>query len=104
MGIIGSVAVDLFTGYPRSFVSIIAHFLEGFVPGLAKNRPFEMQIIGCMIGSFLMATTCFLVNIYIKGIALALISYARDLAIQAGVSIVLALVVAKAIKKVFPQL
>ena len=51
-----------------------------------------------------MATTYFLVNIYLKGVALALVSYARDLFVQAGVSIVLALIVAKAVKKVFQHL
>jgi len=104
VGAIGSVAVDLFTGYPRWFVSIPAHWLEGFVPGLAKNKPFALQIIGCVIGGFLMATTYFLVNVYIKGLALALISYARDLFVQAGVSIILALIVVKAMKKMLPQL
>ena len=103
VGIIGSVAVDFFTGYPRWFVSIPAHFLEGFFPGLTKNKPFVVQVIGCVIGGFLMATTYFLVNIYIKGLALAIISYARDLIVQAGISIVLGLVVAKAVKKVLPQ-
>jgi len=104
VGIIGSVAVDLFTGYPRWFVSVLAHFLEGFVPGLTKNKPFMLQVVSCIIGGFLMATTYFLVNIYLKGIALALVSYARDLFLQAGVSIVLALTVAKAVKKFFPHL
>jgi len=104
VGIIGSVAVDLFTGYPRWFVSVLAHFLEGFVPGLTKNKPFMLQVVSCIIGGFLMATTYFLVNIYLKGVALALVSYARDLFVQAGVSIVLALIVAKAVKKVFPHL
>ena len=104
MGIIGSVAVDLFTGYPRWFVSIPAHFLEGLVPGFAKNKPFTMQIISCVIGGILMATTYFLVNIYIKGMTLALISYARDLLVQAGISVVLALIVVKAVKKALPQL
>jgi len=104
VGIVGSVAVDLFTGYPRWFVSVLAHFLEGFVPGLTKNKPFMLQVVSCIIGGFLMATTYFLVNIYLKGIALALVSYARDLFVQAGVSIVLALIVAKAVKKVFPHL
>ena len=47
VGVIGSVAVDFFTGYPRWFVSIPAHFLEGFVPGLTKDKPFAIQIIGC---------------------------------------------------------
>jgi len=104
VGIIGSVAVDLFTGYPRWFVSVLAHFLEGFVPGLTKNKPFMLQVVSCIIGGFLMATTYFFVNIYLKGVALAIVSYARDLFVQAGVSIVLALIVAKAVKKVFQHL
>ncbi|MGD8545766.1 MAG: ECF transporter S component [Candidatus Bathyarchaeota archaeon] len=104
VGLIGALAVDLFTGYPRWFVSIPAHWLEGFIPGLMKNKPFVMQIFGCMVGGFLMATTYFLVNICIKGIALAVISYARDLFIQAGLSIVVALIVVKAVKRFLPQL
>jgi uncharacterized membrane protein len=32
VGAIGAVAVDLFAGYPRWFVSIPTHWLEGFVP------------------------------------------------------------------------
>jgi uncharacterized membrane protein len=103
VGVIGAVAVDLFTGYPRWFVSIPAHFLEGFVPGLTKNKPFALQIVSCVIGAFLMATTYFLVNIYIKGLALAAVSYARDLFVQGGVSIILALAVVKIVKKVLPQ-
>ena len=104
VGVIGSVAADFFTGYPRWFVSIPAHFLEGLAPGLTKNKPFAIQIIGCVVGGFLMATTYFVVNIYIKGIALALVSYARDLLMQAGVSMALALLVVKAVKKMLPQL
>jgi len=51
-----------------------------------------------------MATIYFLVNIYIKGIALAIISYVRDLFAQAGLSIVVALIVVKTVKRVLPQL
>ena len=104
VGVIGAVVVDLFTGYPRWFVSIPAHLLEGFVPGLAKNKPFALQVVACVIGGFLMATTYFLVNVYIKGLALAAVSYARDLFVQAGISIILALIVVKIVKKVLPQL
>ena len=103
-GAIGAVAVDLFTGYPRWFVSIPAHWLEGLVPGLAKNKPFALQAVSCMIGGFLMATTYFAVNIYVKGLALAAVSYARDLFVQAGISTVLALTVVKAVKKALPML
>lgn len=103
VGVIGAVAVDLFTGYPRWFVSIPAHFFEGFVPGLTKNKPFALKVVSCVIGGFLMATTYFLFNIYIKGLALAAVSYARDLFVQAGISIILALAVVKIVKKVLPQ-
>jgi uncharacterized membrane protein len=103
-GAIGAVAVDLFTGYPRWFVSIPAHWLEGLVPGLAKNKPFALQAVSCMIGGFLMATTYFVVNVYVKGLALAAVSYARDLFVQAGISTVLALTVVKAVKKALPML
>lgn len=51
-----------------------------------------------------MATTYFVVNIYVKGLALAAVSYARDLLVQAGISIVLALTVVKAVKKALPPL
>jgi hypothetical protein len=51
-----------------------------------------------------MATTYFVVNIYVKGLALAAISYARDLFVQAGISIILALIVAKAVKKALQPL
>jgi uncharacterized membrane protein len=104
VGGIGALAVDLFTEYPRWFVSVPAHWLGGFVPGLMKNKPFVMQILGCVVGGFLMATTYFLVNIYINGIALAVISYARDLFVQAGLPIVVALIVVKTVKRVLPQL
>jgi uncharacterized membrane protein len=103
-GAIGAVAVDLFTGYPRWFVSIPAHWLEGLVPGFAKSKPFALQVVSCIVGGFLMATTYFVVNIYVKGFALATISYARDLFMQAGISIVLALTVVKAVKRALPTM
>ena len=71
---------------------------------MEKNKSFVMQIVGCVVGGFLMATIYFLVNIYIKGIALAIISYVRDLFAQAGLSIVVALIVVKTVKRVLPQL
>jgi len=51
-----------------------------------------------------MATTYFVVNIYVKGLALAAVSCAMDLFVQAGISIVLALTVVKAVKKALPPL
>lgn len=85
-------------------MSIPAHWLEGLVPGLTTNKPFALQVVSCAIGGFLMATSYFVVNIYVKGLALAAISYARDLFVQAGISIVLALTIVKAVKKALPTL
>jgi len=104
VGIIGAVAADLFVGYPRWFVSILAHGLEGFILGFAKNKPLPIQILLCIIGGFLMATTYFLVNVFIKGYPLAIISYIRDLLGQAGVSMVIALIIVGIIRRALPQL
>jgi uncharacterized membrane protein len=104
VGIIGSVAADLYTGYPRWFISIPAHGLEGYAAGFAKGKPLKVQVVMCIVGGFLMATTYFLVNIYIKGLPLAIISYARDLFAQAAVSMVLGIIIAKIVKRILPQL
>ncbi len=103
VGVLGAVAADLYTGYARWYVSILAHGLEGIVPGLARRGPLWMQVIASVAGGFLMATTYFFINIFIKGYSLALISYARDLLVQAGVSIVLATIVSNVVKRVLPQ-
>lgn len=102
-GIIGSVAADFFVGYDRWFISILAHGLEGIIPGLSKGKSFAVQAVFCVIGGFLMATTYFFINIFIKGYPLALASYARDLFIQAGISIIVGLIIVKIIKKAIPQ-
>jgi uncharacterized membrane protein len=103
VGIIGSVAADFFVGYERWFISILAHGLEGIIPGFAKGKPLVIQILCCVLGGFLMATTYFFINIFIKGYPLALISYARDLFVQAGVSIVVGLIIVKIIKRTIPR-
>jgi uncharacterized membrane protein len=103
-GIIGSVAADFFVGYDRWFISILAHGLEGIIPGLSKGKSFAVQVVFCVIGGFLMATTYFFINIFIKGYPLALISYGRDLFVQAGISIVVGLIIVKIIKRAIPRL
>jgi uncharacterized membrane protein len=103
-GAIGSVAADLWVGYPRWFVSIPAHGLEGLLAGLGKRRSLAVQVISCALGGFAMASTYFYVNIFIKGWAPAIISYARDLFGQAAVSIILGIVLVKAIRKLVPRL
>jgi len=103
VGVIGSIAADLFVGYPRWFVSILAHGLEGIIPGLAKGKSFMIQVAASIVGGFLMATTYFFINIFIKGYPIALISYARDLFVQAGISIIVGLILVNILKRAFPR-
>lgn len=104
VGIVGSVAADFYVGYERWFVSILAHGLEGLIPGIAKGKSFIVQAVACVFGGFLMATTYFIINVFIKGYPAAIISYMRDLFVQAGVSIIVGLAVVKAVRSTVPQL
>lgn len=99
-GIIGSVVADFWLAYPRWYVSIPAHGLEGAIAGFGKNKPLAIQVILCIFAGFIMASTYFYVNLFIKGYPLALISYARDLLGQAGVSLLLAIGISKTVKKI----
>jgi uncharacterized membrane protein len=103
VGMIGSVVADLYTGYSRWYISILAHGLEGVVAGLARGRRRVVQVVMCIIGGVLMASTYFLINIFIKGVPLAVISYAQDLFAQAGVSIVLGIAIVTVVQRVLPQ-
>ena len=102
-GVIGSVAADLWVGYPRWFVSIPAHGLEGLIAGLGRGRGIAIQVVSCALGGIVMASVYFYVNIFIKGWALAVISYARDILGQAAVSLVLAIILARAVQKTLPR-
>ncbi|MEM2281408.1 MAG: ECF transporter S component [Candidatus Bathyarchaeia archaeon] len=104
VGVVGSVAADFYAGYERWFVSILAHGLEGLIPGLARGKPIIVQAAACILGGFLMATTYFIINLFIKGYPAAIISYIRDLFVQAGISIIVGLAVVKAVRSAVPQL
>jgi len=104
VGVVGAVAADFYVGYERWFVSILAHSLEGLIPGFAKGKPIVVQAVACVVGGFLMATTYFVINVFIKGYPAAIISYMRDLFVQAGISIIVGLAVVKAVKSAIPQL
>jgi uncharacterized membrane protein len=104
VGVIGPVVADLFVGYPRWFVTVLAHGSEGFIAGLGKGKNILVQITLLLISGFAMATTYFVVNVFTKGYPLAVISYMRDLFGQALVSIILGLVLTKAVEKALPNL
>lgn len=99
VGVIGPVVADLYVGYPRWFVTVFAHGSEGFIAGLGKKRNIIIQTVLLVFGGFAMASVYFLVNIYIKGYPIAIISYTRDLFGQALVSIVLGLILTKAAER-----
>jgi len=103
-GAIGSTVADLYVGYPRWYVTIPAHAIEGAIAGIGRKRGTTWQIAFCAVGGLMMATTYFYMNIFIKGVPIAIISYARDLFGQAGVSMILGVLVAKTIRRMLPQL
>jgi uncharacterized membrane protein len=103
-GAVGAVVADFYLGYPRWYVSIIAHGLEGAIPGLAKKRHLIVQLVALVVGGFMMASTYFFVNIFIKGYPVAVLSYVQDLFAQAGISIIIGFIVSRVAKKALPQL
>lgn len=93
VGAIGAVAADLYVGYPRWFISIPAHGLEGFIAGLGKGRKMYIQVALCLLGGIVMASTYFYVNVFIKGLGPALISLFRDVFGQVAVSLIITVIV-----------
>lgn len=104
VGIIGPVVADLVVGYPRWFVTVLAHGTQGFIAGLGKGKNTVIQVVLLAFSGFVMATTYFFVNIFIKGYPVAIISYARDLFGQVLVSLILGLITVKAVEKALPSL
>lgn len=104
VGIIGPVAADLFVGYPRWFVTVLAHGAQGFISGLGKGRNTILQAALLLFAGFIMSSVYFLVNVYIKGLPIAVISYVRDLFGQSLISIIISLILAKGVEKALPNL
>lgn len=104
VGIIGPVVADLLVGYPRWFVTVLAHGAQGFIAGLGLRRSTAVQVVLLAFSGFVMATTYFFVNIFIKGYPVAIISYMRDLFGQVLVSLILGMILAKGAEKALPSL
>jgi uncharacterized membrane protein len=104
VGVIGPVAADILVGYPRWFVTVLAHGTQGYLAGLGKDRGTTFQVLILAVSGFVMATCYFFVNIFIKGYPIAIVSYVRDLFGQSLVSIILGLILTKAAQKTLPAL
>ena len=98
-GILGMVAADLVLGYPRWYVTIIAHGLEGYLAGLGRGRGAVARFLACSVGGIAMAMSYFSVNVLIKGYWPALLSLARDIFGQALVSAIIATAVTGAVER-----
>ena len=104
VGIIGPVAADLLVGYPRWFVTVLAHGSQGLIAGMGKGRGMVAQVALLAFSGLVMSTVYFFVNIFLKGVPIALVSYARDLFGQSLVSIILGLILTKAVEKTLPSI
>jgi len=51
-----------------------------------------------------MASTYFYLNVFIRGLPVALVSYVRDLFGQAGISLILSLIVTRSVQRIMPEL
>ncbi len=103
-GAIGPTIADLAVGYPRWFVTVLAHGVEGLAVGFGRRRPIAVQALLCAAGGFIMAVTYFYINIFIKGYPIAVISFYRDLFGQAGLSLIISLILIKPLEKAVEKL
>ena len=85
----GEVAIPSFEGY----AVLLRH--QARAAGFGRGRSLVVQVVLLAVSGFVMATSYFLVNVFIKGYPVAVISYVRDLFGQALVSIILALILTK---------
>ncbi|MEZ0346709.1 MAG: ECF transporter S component [Infirmifilum sp.] len=99
VGVIGPTIADVIVGYPRWYVTIIAHGLQGYIVGFARGKKFRTQLMLMITGGLVMCFTYFVVNVYVKGLTPALLSLIRDIGGQTLVSIVLASLLIKPLEK-----
>ena len=99
VGIIGPLVTDLVVGYPRWYVTIIAHGLQGFIAGLGFKRKTWLQVVLALLAGLVMSLTYFSVNIFVKGWAPAVVSFLRDFFGQTLISVIISLPIVKAVEK-----
>lgn len=99
VGVIGPVVADLVTGYPRWYVTIVAHGVQGVIAGFGRGKKTPIQALLMILSGVVMSLTYFAVNVVVKGLAPALVSLARDVFGQTLISVALALLLLKPLER-----
>ncbi|MCD6458889.1 MAG: ECF transporter S component [Thermoproteales archaeon] len=100
VGIVGPLVTDLVVGYPRWYVTVVAHGLQGFIAGFGFRKKTWLQVTLALAAGLAMSLTYFIVNVYVKGWAPALLSFLRDFFGQTLISVILSIPVVKTIEKI----
>ncbi|MEM1509274.1 MAG: ECF transporter S component [Thermofilaceae archaeon] len=99
VGLIGPVIADLVTGYPRWYVTIVAHGVQGAIAGIGQGKKTHFQVFLMILSGIVMSLTYFAVNVFVKGLSPALVSLARDVFGQTLISVALALLLLKPLER-----
>jgi len=99
VGLLGPTIADIVVGYPRWYVTLVAHGLQGFIAGMGKGKSLRTQVVVMITAGLVMSFTYFVVNVYIKGFAPALASLIRDIFGQTLVSVLLAALLVKPLER-----
>lgn len=99
VGVIGPLVTDLVVGYPRWYVTVVAHGLQGLIAGLGFKKKTWLQLVIVLLAGLAMSLTYFFVNIFVKGWAPAVVSFLRDFFGQTLISVVISLPIVKAVEK-----
>lgn len=99
VGIIGPTLADVLVGYPRWYVTVVAHGLQGFIAGMGRGKRLRTQVALMTAAGLVMSFTYFAVNVYVKGFTPALVSLQRDVFGQSLISIALASLLVKPLER-----
>ncbi len=102
VGLVGPLVADLLIGYPRWYVTLVAHGLQGWIAGFGRGRRLPLQVAAMLAAGLVMSFTYFAANVLVKGLAPALASLARDVFGQTAVSVALATALLKPLERSQP--
>ncbi|PLJ77870.1 ECF transporter S component [Infirmifilum sp. SLHALR2] len=99
VGLLGPTIADIVVGYPRWYVTLMAHGLQGFIAGMGEGKSLRTQVVVMITAGLVMSFTYFVVNVYVKGFVPALDSLRRDIFGQTLASVLLAAILVKRLER-----